>query len=224
MNKKEQLINFITECLYTVNANKLHIVCTEDLGLRCGTREESFNSKRKYVKSRIWFYTEEELLLLAKKLKGTYKELDDLVSSIEDNDSLLIESTFDNIQMKIIEEINKAEFLIWIAVAWFTDEEIARVLYQKMKNGLDIKIIVNDDDINNLEFYQYFNIYKFSPKNKYKNLMHNKFCIIDLKIVIHGSYNWTIKAKYNKENISITENRLQAEKFAREFIKILRKT
>ena len=27
--------------------------------------------------------------------------------------------------------------------------------------------------------------------------MHHKFCVVDLKKVIHGSYNWTKKAQYN---------------------------
>ena len=29
---------------------------------------------------------------------------------------------------------------------------------------------------------------------KFENIMHHKFCVIDLKKVIHGSYNWSIKA------------------------------
>ena len=50
--------------------------------------------------------------------------------------------------------------------------------------------------------------------------MHHKFCIIDLKTVIHGSYNWTIKAQYNKESISIDTSRDLAEKYASEFIEL----
>ena len=50
--------------------------------------------------------------------------------------------------------------------------------------------------------------------------MHHKFCVIDLKKVIHGSYNWTTKAQYNNETITISEGRYLAEKFAKEFIKI----
>jgi len=52
--------------------------------------------------------------------------------------------------------------------------------------------------------------------------MHHKFCIIDLKTVIHGSYNWTNKARWHNETISIDVSRELAEKFASEFLKMKR--
>jgi len=57
------------------------------------------------------------------------------------------------------------------------------------------------------------------PKSSSK-LMHNKFCVIDLSRVIHGSYNWTNKARYNDETISLIENRAAAEDFASQFVKL----
>ena len=40
--------------------------------------------------------------------------------------------------------------------------------------------------------------------NNKKSLMHNKFCIIDDKIIINGSFNWSVNAvKSNNENIII---------------------
>lgn len=50
--------------------------------------------------------------------------------------------------------------------------------------------------------------------------MHNKFCIIDLNKVIHGSYNWTSNAQYNNESITITEGREVAKDFANQFIQL----
>lgn len=50
--------------------------------------------------------------------------------------------------------------------------------------------------------------------------MQDKFCIIDLQTVIHGTFNWTKAANYNKESISIDTNRTTAEAFADEFIKL----
>ncbi|WP_081324548.1 phospholipase D-like domain-containing protein [Vibrio splendidus] len=50
--------------------------------------------------------------------------------------------------------------------------------------------------------------------------MHNKFCIIDLYKVIHGSYNWTSNAQYNNESITIMESRDLAEEFSRQFIEL----
>ncbi|MWN76594.1 hypothetical protein GQR60_09600 [Labilibaculum sp. A4] len=50
--------------------------------------------------------------------------------------------------------------------------------------------------------------------------MQNKFCIIDFEKVIYGSYNWTNKAQYNDETISIIDRRLESKKFAEQFLKI----
>jgi phosphatidylserine/phosphatidylglycerophosphate/cardiolipin synthase-like enzyme len=37
--------------------------------------------------------------------------------------------------------------------------------------------------------------------------MHHKFCIIDNKVIISGSYNWTFRARnHNSENIVLIEN------------------
>lgn len=38
--------------------------------------------------------------------------------------------------------------------------------------------------------------------------------------VIHGIFNWTKAANYNKETISIDRNRTTAEAFADEFMKL----
>jgi phosphatidylserine/phosphatidylglycerophosphate/cardiolipin synthase-like enzyme len=63
----------------------------------------------------------------------------------------------------------------------------------------------------------------FYEKSKlHENLMHNKFCIIDLKTVIHGSYNWTNRARFNDETIEVVNSREVAEKFSDEFIKLKR--
>lgn len=53
--------------------------------------------------------------------------------------------------------------------------------------------------------------------------MHNKFCIIDFQTVIHGTFNWTKAANFNKETIAVVKNRTTAETFADEFMSIKKK-
>ncbi|MFK7983327.1 MAG: phospholipase D-like domain-containing protein, partial [Saprospiraceae bacterium] len=51
--------------------------------------------------------------------------------------------------------------------------------------------------------------------------MHNKFCIIDERILINGSYNWTYYAENkNEENILITDNTEVIHKYLNEFKRI----
>jgi len=147
------------------------------------------------------------------------------IVGIDIPDDVEVEIHFEDIQSQIIEQIRNAKYLIWVAVAWFTDKILMRELYNKQQEGLSIRLIVIDDDINansGVELEKYFETKKVGPKGKYENIMHHKFCIIDLKTVIHGSYNWTNKARWNKETISIDNSRELAEKFATEFVELLK--
>jgi phosphatidylserine/phosphatidylglycerophosphate/cardiolipin synthase-like enzyme len=130
---------------------------------------------------------------------------------------------FEDLQKQIIEQLQTAEYTIWIAVAWFTDSVLFGELIKKRKEGLNIQIIIIDDEINakaNIDFEKYFETYRIKPDGYFKNILHHKFCIIDFKSVINGSYNWTKKAQYNKETLKIDTNSELAEKFAKEFMKI----
>ena len=50
--------------------------------------------------------------------------------------------------------------------------------------------------------------------------MHNKFCIIDNTTVITGSYNWTVNANTNDENISVLNDQTTAALYTQEFRRI----
>ena len=52
-------------------------------------------------------------------------------------------------------------------------------------------------------------------------LMHHKFAIIDSKLVINGSFNWTGTAVLgNNENVVITNQRRVVEPFVREYSRL----
>lgn len=130
---------------------------------------------------------------------------------------------FEDLQRKIIEEVRQAKFTIWIAVAWFTDEVIFKELLKKKRQGLNIQVIIIDDKINRnagLPFDNYFETYRIEPEGYFDNIMHHKFCVIDMQTTIHGSYNWSKKAQYNRETLEVSIGREIAEKFLEEFIKL----
>lgn len=218
------LSNLVCENLIKESANNLPMLC-QGYGLANGTVEEAFKSKYNYVYSRITHLEPNEIFKLAKKLKGKYpeSELDSLLNLIQDGDNINLISKFENIREVIKTEINKAQFTIWIAVAWFTDKELANSLYVKLKQGINVQIIINDDKINSklsTKLKEYFEVHLVPQNGNFNKLMHHKFCVIDLKKVIHGSYNWTNKAEYNNETISFVESKVMAEEFATEFIKL----
>ncbi len=222
----QKIITLISNTLSNEKAHNLPEICV-DLNLKSGTKEEAFCGKYQYISSRLSLLSQGQLLNTAISFSKKYNndEVSTIVEEILQSDNLNVLSSFNNIRKHIIEEINSANFLIWVAVAWFTDRKILKALYKKRQQGINIQIIFNDDEINKTlesnsdkKLSDYFEVYKIPVETKFENKMHNKFCIIDLKKVITGSYNWTTKAQYNKETITIIESRLQAEKFAKEFI------
>jgi phosphatidylserine/phosphatidylglycerophosphate/cardiolipin synthase-like enzyme len=146
----------------------------------------------------------------------TGKELDDPIA---------VEAHFQGIRAQLLECIESARFIVWVAVAWFTDKQLGNALRERHRSGVNVRVIVNDDEmteLNGLKFdakgIEYTKVAPDSPWGK--KLMHNKFCVIDLRTVVHGSYNWTGSAQYNNESITITESRELAEEFAAQFIEL----
>jgi hypothetical protein len=113
---------------------------------------------------------------------------------------------FVNIESTLLKEFSLAKKEICIAVAWFVNERLFEGLLEALKSGVDLKLIVLNDIVNNrkggLNFQRLiYRRAKFHFAKQHK-LMHNKFCVIDSKKVFTGSYNFTYAAeKSNFENM-----------------------
>lgn len=132
---------------------------------------------------------------------------------------------FDEIQNIVIQGIRDARYIIWGAVVWFSNDAIYQELLVKKTQGLSIRIIVSNENSNKKMISKLkesgFNV-KVIPKwgtHEY-NRMHDKFCIIDMDYVMHGSYNWTPTAGYNKETLATALDHEFVSKFADEFMKL----
>lgn len=132
---------------------------------------------------------------------------------------------FDEIQDTVIQGIRDAKFIIWAAVAWFSNEAIHQELLVKKKQGLNVRIIVSKEDSNNEMVSKLkaegFDI-KVVPRWGYRdyNRMHEKFCIIDMDYVMSGSYNWTPTANNNDEELSTALDHTLVSKYATEFMRL----
>ena len=118
-------------------------------------------------------------------------------------------SLSDNPQKEIIRNINQAEAFINIAMYIFTDKEIALPLIKARERGVKVRLYLDKDQVD----YQYSQSRFLVQKgiktrvssNKY--IMHNKFAIIDNRILLTGSYNWTFSANNrNDENLLIIDD------------------
>jgi phosphatidylserine/phosphatidylglycerophosphate/cardiolipin synthase-like enzyme len=130
---------------------------------------------------------------------------------------------FEDIQNQILAEIDSARFTIWVAVAWFTDSRLFNKLVEKSSHGVNVQVLIMNDDINartGIRFEDHFETRRIKATGYFQNITHHKFCIIDIERVINGSYNWTVKAQYNDENITILRDRDIAKEFSARFIAI----
>ncbi|WP_409292669.1 phospholipase D-like domain-containing protein [Peribacillus sp. SCS-37] len=125
---------------------------------------------------------------------------------------------FNDIKEEIIQGIRNAKYIIWVAVAWFTDPDLANELLMRQKAGVNIRIITSDEESNNMKnkLKSYFETV-LVPKVRY-NRMHHKFCIIDLEYVMNGSYNWSRTAPNNNETWNTALDRELVKSYADEFM------
>ena len=134
-----------------------------------------------------------------------------------------MEVVFSQIQSVLLRELDNAKVSIEIAVAWFTNAVLMECLLDKLSKGVSVTLILNNDEINNNESNKRFFEHLIVGGCKihwinYPKFMHQKFCIIDSKVVINGSYNWTYYAEnHNRENVVILDDALIADSFHREF-------
>jgi hypothetical protein len=122
----------------------------------------------------------------------------------------------EEIKPAILEQLGKANQSIHVVVAWFNDADFFNLLLEKVTNSeIELRIILSEEYEGNntntqLNFQQLLdsseNVYIFKiPKEAV--LVHNKFCIIDRKTLVHGSYNWTYGANFqNKESVLLVED------------------
>jgi len=112
------------------------------------------------------------------------------------------------ILQRIKHELSQSKQEILVAMAWFTDDELFDILIDKANQGVVVSVIVADHSDNEKLNFDLLNHIPTGEVIKIKNvgygMMHQKFCIIDRKIVINGSYNWSKNAKNNHENVIVT--------------------
>ncbi len=128
----------------------------------------------------------------------------------------------DTIRPVLLRELGLARQSIHVAVAWFTDPALFAALLARQRAGVAVALAVTDDEINfrpgGLPFGELAaaggQFFRVSGA-----LMHHKFCVLDGRDLVTGSYNWTYRAATaNQENIVLTTgDDALAQRFIGEF-------
>lgn len=119
----------------------------------------------------------------------------------------MIKSLFDqDIRPELLKLLNGSKKELTAAVAWFTDQSIFSALNLAIARGVKLRLLTQEDEINCMAP---FDLGKLAKKGAQiwlwdpavKGTMHHKFLVVDSRIVMVGSYNWTnYAANRNREN------------------------
>ena len=144
-----------------------------------------------------------------------------LVLNLYSNEVYILPKQGEQIKDKISESITNAKSEILIAMYNFSYKKFAKDLVDASKNGvkitvfLDAKKVKEDSEV--FEYLKKNNIKVVLVKDK----MHLKVALIDSKVAIFGSTNWTKESfEENYELIYISEDE-KTVKTLRSFIKSL---
>lgn len=206
----------------------------------CGARcpdKDLVNYVFKYDDDEIYTslsYVKKSLVLLCETLLDDDEEMctdEDAEITVEFKKTYDLEklefapkNSFENCENIVLKNIRNAIHSIYIAMGWLTNEKIINELITKSNEGIDIFVIVDNNDININARKKHpqlpFPVFYVTNMNIYWNnhtTMHLKFCIIDNSKVIYGTYNWTEKANYNDESITEDNNINSVNDYLKEF-------
>lgn len=134
----------------------------------------------------------------------------------------------DNLRNIILQNLETASGSVQIAVAWFTDVRLFKKLLELQSKGVKVELIITNHQFNHESKNNYSLIQEnggvFIKIGGDYNTMHHKFCIVDHRILLQGSFNWTRKANdSNNETLLVIKDDGQAiNEFAEEFERLKR--
>jgi phosphatidylserine/phosphatidylglycerophosphate/cardiolipin synthase-like enzyme len=123
-------------------------------------------------------------------------------------------------QVGVIQEISKAQKTIDIAMYDLTNREICQELIKAKGKGVGIRIFLDQGEGNSRYSKGRYLMDKGIDIRFYTGtgLMHNKFAVIDNKVLITGSFNWTIAAeRENQENLLIITDENAVRQYVQRF-------
>ncbi|VXB18038.1 phospholipase D-like domain-containing protein [Pseudomonas sp. 8O] len=138
----------------------------------------------------------------------------------QNNPKIMNSSHFEDIGYHLKNELRKAKSSIKICVAWIRWSDYNPIFNELARKGVRIEVLYNDDHINRRNFVSPDHSVVLYPVRGrfYNSLMHNKFCVVDNRVVITGSFNWSQRAYSHFENIVFIENDFKLVKsFLHEF-------
>jgi phosphatidylserine/phosphatidylglycerophosphate/cardiolipin synthase-like enzyme len=132
-------------------------------------------------------------------------------------------SRVDDCSSIIIKIIDSAEKYVHVAIYSFTLDSLGDALIRARDRGVEVKVVIEREQAY-VKGSEYERLLKAGINvrldgNKY--LMHHKFMVVDGRIVVTGSYNWSYGAEENNdENMIVVSNPDVARLYESEFQRV----
>ena len=124
-------------------------------------------------------------------------------------------------QLKVTNMIIQAKKTLDVCMFTMTNDKLYKAVLDAKKNGVNVRIITDDECVKQLGSDIYKLVINGVPVKTDDNAqyhMHHKFVIIDSKVLLTGSFNWTVQAvKNNNENVLMLYNIDIANEYTNEF-------
>ena len=130
----------------------------------------------------------------------------------------------DGVAKRILELVNGAKESIYFLAYTFTSQDIGAEIIEREQGGVKVSGVMDNDQISSSAGTEY-DLFRQAGldvrKDGIDGLMHHKVIIIDRKIAITGSYNFTKSAETsNDENVVIIFSQDVAAQYLQEFQKV----
>jgi phosphatidylserine/phosphatidylglycerophosphate/cardiolipin synthase-like enzyme len=125
------------------------------------------------------------------------------------------------LQAAVAAEIGRAREEVRVAMYHFTSERLAAALGERRRAGATVRLLL-DAAQSDPEFVRGLRaagleVRLVKPRGE-EARFHHKFCVLDGRTVVTGSYNWTYRGDAaNHENLVTLRDARAAAEFSREF-------
>ncbi len=128
------------------------------------------------------------------------------------------------LQERLAAEIRSAGRDVRVAMFHFTSDRLLHALAERRRAGLNVLVLLDaaqaDDDLVARLRAAKVDVRRATPRDENARF-HHKFCVLDGRVVVTGSYNWTVLADTaNHENVVILRNEGAAREYRDEFDRI----
>ena len=128
-------------------------------------------------------------------------------------------SPTEDVQSKLISELQKAKETIDCSLYGITQEDIANTLIEKDKSGVRVRIGLDKMQAAG-KSDKHNELIKGGVEVRIKKLSaleHNKYCVIDGRVATEGSYNFSKNARLQDNSFVIIRDKGIVDKFGKQF-------